>query len=154
MPPRPVSATDSLDEAVNNFHHMATTLKGENGFFIFGIHIGWVFLLVTLSLVASRWGLLRSFVSLSWVEENLCFAITSSKSVRNRFFSKALIEKSHCVTRAPLWYFIRSWVALSFKVCQWGSQWVCKAQLSQLDRVFHNYCFLYVLEFSRPFQGK
>ena len=40
MPPRPVSATDSLDEAVNNFHHMATTLKGENGFFIFGIHIG------------------------------------------------------------------------------------------------------------------
>ena len=33
MPPRPVSVTDSLDEAVNNFHHVATTLKGENMFF-------------------------------------------------------------------------------------------------------------------------
>ena len=38
MPPRPVSATDSLDEAVNNFHHVATTLKGENMFFIIGIY--------------------------------------------------------------------------------------------------------------------
>ena len=27
--------------------------------------------------------------------------------------------KNHCVTRAPLLYFVRSWVALSFKVCQW-----------------------------------
>ena len=25
----------------------------------------------------------------------------------------------YCVTRAPLLYFIRSWVALSFKVCKW-----------------------------------
>ena len=25
----------------------------------------------------------------------------------------------YCVTRAPLLYFIRSWVALSFKVCEW-----------------------------------
>ena len=28
----------------------------------------------------------------------------------------------HCVTRAPLLYFIRSWVALSFKACQWVSK--------------------------------
>ena len=28
----------------------------------------------------------------------------------------------NCVTRAPLLYFIRSWVALSFKVCEWVSQ--------------------------------
>ena len=27
-----------------------------------------------------------------------------------------------CVTRAPLLYFIKSWVALSFKVCEWVSQ--------------------------------
>ena len=27
-----------------------------------------------------------------------------------------------CVTRVPLLYFIRSWVALSFKVCQWVSE--------------------------------
>ena len=31
---------------------------------------------------------------------------------------------SYCVTRAPLLYFIRSWVALSFKVVsEWVSQW-------------------------------
>ena len=28
MPPRPVSGTDSLDEAVDNFHHVATVLRG------------------------------------------------------------------------------------------------------------------------------
>ena len=28
MPPRPMSATDSLDEAVDNFHQVATVLKG------------------------------------------------------------------------------------------------------------------------------
>ena len=30
----------------------------------------------------------------------------------------------HCVTRAPLLYFTRSWVALSFKVYESVSQWV------------------------------
>ena len=30
----------------------------------------------------------------------------------------------YCVTRAPLFYFIRSWVAISFKVCQSVSEWV------------------------------
>ena len=30
-----------------------------------------------------------------------------------------LLSISGCVTRAPLLYFVRSWVALSFKVCQW-----------------------------------
>ena len=33
-------------------------------------------------------------------------------------------NNTFCVTRAPLLYFIRSWVALSFKVCQWVSEWV------------------------------
>ena len=28
MPPRPVSGSDSLDEAVDNFHHVATVLRG------------------------------------------------------------------------------------------------------------------------------
>ena len=28
-------------------------------------------------------------------------------------------QTQYCVTRAPLLYFIRSWVALSFKVCEW-----------------------------------
>ena len=29
----------------------------------------------------------------------------------------------HCVTRAPLLYLIRSCAALSFKICDWVSQW-------------------------------
>ena len=33
-----------------------------------------------------------------------------------------LHSKKSCVTRAPLLYFIRSWVALSFKVYEWVSQ--------------------------------
>ena len=32
------------------------------------------------------------------------------------------VTQTNCVTRAPLLYFIRSWVALSFKVCEWVSQ--------------------------------
>ena len=41
--------------------------------------------------------------------------------------SKAALDQMtrwHCVTRAPLLYFIRSWVALSFKVVsEWVSEW-------------------------------
>ena len=38
-------------------------------------------------------------------------------------FIKIMIMIIYCVTRASLLYFVRSWLALSFKVCQW----VCQA---------------------------
>ena len=34
------------------------------------------------------------------------------------------LTQNYCVTRAPLLYFIWSWVALSFKVCESVSEWV------------------------------
>ena len=62
-----------------------------------------------------------------------------------------LHSKKSCVTRAPLLYFIRSWVALSFKVCEWVSEsvrdpWTCpdlhfvhyiKAQMPSLLTPYH-----------------
>ena len=41
----------------------------------------------------------------------------------------------NCVTRAPLLYFIRSWVALSFKVCQSVSESVTPDQLYTLCNI-------------------
>ena len=44
----------------------------------------------------------------------------STITITSYLASAAIIAPSHgsyCVTRAPLLYFIRSWVALSFKVC-------------------------------------
>ena len=49
---------------------------------------------------------------------------------KNRVFYFVLLfvcMSDLCVSRAPLLYFIRSWVALSFKVCQWVSESVSKA---------------------------
>ena len=71
MPPRPVSVTDSLDEAVNNFHHVATTLKGENMFFIFGIHLlNTYWLSIPLSHIIPRRVALRvrNIEVISWFE--------------------------------------------------------------------------------------
>ena len=52
---------------------------------------------------------------------------------------KATTKSINCVTRAPFLYFIRSWVALSFKVCQWVSEWVSKAPLTpvQISTLFN-----------------
>ena len=49
-------------------------------------------------------------------------------SVKEMLCLEKLIElcrakDRHCVTRAPLLYFVRSWVALSLH-CDWVSQWV------------------------------
>ena len=38
----------------------------------------------------------------------------------------------YCVTRAPLLYFVRSWVALS-SLCEWVSQSVCQASVTPVQ---------------------
>ena len=43
---------------------------------------------------------------------------------------QSLNPNAHCVTRAPLLYFIRSWVALSFKVV---SEWVRQASVTPVQ---------------------
>ena len=68
---------------------------------------------------------------------------------------------NYCVTRAPLLYFIRSWVALSFKVvCQWGIGNTCpdlhfvqyiKAWMSSTDPVSSvTNCYCLIVSYTDP----
>ena len=52
------------------------------------------------------------------------FSSSRSPTVEEVLMVRVAGSGLNCVTRAPLLYFIRSWVALSFKVCQSVSEWV------------------------------
>ena len=48
----------------------------------------------------------------------------------------------HCVTRAPLLHCIRSWVSISFKVCESVSQWVSEVSESGIGNTCPNLHFV------------
>ena len=52
------------------------------------------------------------------LEMNISFIQRAKKVTSDFNFEGDVCSSTNCVTRAPLLYFIRSWVALSFKVCE------------------------------------
>ena len=52
------------------------------------------------------------------LEMNISFIQRAKKVTSDFNFEGDVCSSKNCVTRAPLLYFIRSWVALSFKVCE------------------------------------
>ena len=52
------------------------------------------------------------------LEMNISFIQRAKKVMSDFNFEGDVCSSTNCVTRAPLLYFIRSWVALSFKVCE------------------------------------
>ena len=52
------------------------------------------------------------------LEMNLSLIQRAKKVTSDFNFEGDVCSSKNCVTRAPLLYFIRSWVALSFKVCE------------------------------------
>ena len=130
------------------FYHSMTTLK-IGGFWIWTGSISWNLVVLLLILGGSEYNLtlhllpseliknippsLRVEFVMITIDEDFfsshgelasCWYVLLSGAV---FIQVTVIDYSaenlvNCVTRAPLLYFIRSWVALSFKVCQWLSQ--------------------------------